>query len=218
MNTVGNIQWQKSLGGTDMEHAVGVEQTAEGDYFVAGDASSTDGDVLNNRGYEDYWILQLSNDIKMCPAAVTKKVAAGVHSASNIYQWQIDTGAGFTNISNNTNYSGALSDTLTITNPLTSWYGYKYRCVIITGSVAVNGEPAKLKFGVTWTGVQNNLWNNPANWDCNVIPDANTDVVIPAGVSNYPVVNINTSVRSVTVSQGATISVLPGITLLLTGP
>ena len=51
------------------------------------------------------------------------------------YQWQVSTDAGntFTNIVNNANYSGATTNTLTITNPPTAWNGYIYR-VVVTGA------------------------------------------------------------------------------------
>ena len=31
-----------------------------------------------------------------------------------------------------------------------------------------------------WIGVVSNAWENPGNWSCGRIPDANTDVEIPA--------------------------------------
>ena len=51
---------------------------------------------------------------------------------SPTYQWQvsIDAGNTFTNIANNANYSGATTNTLTITSPPTTWNGYLYRCVV----------------------------------------------------------------------------------------
>ena len=56
-----NIEWQKSLGGTDIENAYSIQQTLDGGYIVAGVAKSTDGDVTGNLGGNDYWIVKLSN-------------------------------------------------------------------------------------------------------------------------------------------------------------
>ncbi|MEJ5994186.1 hypothetical protein WG904_07095, partial [Pedobacter sp. Du54] len=56
-------------------------------------------------------------------------------TASNAlsYQWQVDQGAGFSNITNNATYSGATTSTLTITAASASLSGYSYR-VIATGT------------------------------------------------------------------------------------
>lgn len=40
-----------------------------------------------------------------------------------------------------------------------------------------------------WTGVANNDWNDPANWDDLALPISSTDVVIPASAPNMPLVN-----------------------------
>ncbi len=45
------------------------------------------------------------------------------------YQWQVDNGNGFENISNNTVYSGATSSTLSITNAPGELNGSSYRCI-----------------------------------------------------------------------------------------
>ena len=41
----------------------------------------------------------------------------------------------------------------------------------------------------TWTGAVSANWNNPANWGCGVVPDTLTNVRVPQGVVNYPVVS-----------------------------
>ena len=65
-------------------------------------------------------------------------------TGSNVtYQWQVSTDAGntWTNIANNANYSGATTNTLTITNPPTSWNGYLYR-VMVNGAVPCPSVPS----------------------------------------------------------------------------
>ncbi|MGU3375440.1 T9SS type A sorting domain-containing protein [Chryseobacterium sp. M5A1_1a] len=59
LDSSGNIQWQKSLGGTDNEIAYSVQQTVDGGYIVAGVSSSNDGDVTGNHGSQDYWVVKL---------------------------------------------------------------------------------------------------------------------------------------------------------------
>ncbi|MDQ0068006.1 T9SS type A sorting domain-containing protein [Chryseobacterium lathyri] len=53
------IQWQKSLGGSYGDQAKSVQQTSDGGYIVAGESSSTDGDVTGNHGDSDFWIVKL---------------------------------------------------------------------------------------------------------------------------------------------------------------
>lgn len=60
INGIGNIEWQKCLGGSGNDIAMSVQQTLDGGYFVAGYASSNDGDVLGNHGEADYWIVKIN--------------------------------------------------------------------------------------------------------------------------------------------------------------
>lgn len=59
LDSNGNMQWQKSLGGSSMDIAQSIQQTSEGGYIVAGSSSSNDGDVSGNHGGGDYWIVKL---------------------------------------------------------------------------------------------------------------------------------------------------------------
>jgi len=54
------IQWQRSLGGSSSEYANDIKPTDDGGYVIAGYASSIDGDVTNNHGSNDYWIVKLN--------------------------------------------------------------------------------------------------------------------------------------------------------------
>lgn len=46
------------------------------------------------------------------------------------YQWQVNTGTGFTNLSNTAPYSGVTTNTLSLSNTTAAMNGYQYRCVI----------------------------------------------------------------------------------------
>jgi len=59
LDTIGNIQWQKTLGGTDYDEAYSIRQTSDGGYIVAGRSWSNDGDVTDGHGASDYWIVKL---------------------------------------------------------------------------------------------------------------------------------------------------------------
>jgi len=59
LDTAGNIQWQKCLGGTSNDMAYSICPTADGGYIVAGRSFSTNGDVIGNHGGVDCWIVKL---------------------------------------------------------------------------------------------------------------------------------------------------------------
>jgi hypothetical protein len=62
LDAFGNIQWQKSYGGSGNDVAQSVFPTKDGGYVVAGYSNSTDGDVTGNHGGYDYWVVKLTYD------------------------------------------------------------------------------------------------------------------------------------------------------------
>lgn len=60
LNESGDIQWQKTFGGSADEYARGVQQTSDGGYIVVATTLSNDGDVTFNHGETDYWVLKLT--------------------------------------------------------------------------------------------------------------------------------------------------------------
>lgn len=72
IDTVGNLQWQKSLGGSytsttpsGYDKAYSVKQTLDGGYVAIGRSSSNNGDVtglhFTTWNYSDYWIVKLNS-------------------------------------------------------------------------------------------------------------------------------------------------------------
>ncbi len=61
LDIAGNLQWQKSLGGTGDDEAYSVQATSDGGCIVAGFTQSNDGDVTGNHGNYDYWVVKLDN-------------------------------------------------------------------------------------------------------------------------------------------------------------
>ncbi|WPO83395.1 T9SS C-terminal target domain-containing protein [Chryseobacterium sp. JJR-5R] len=57
----GTLQWQKALGGTLGENINSIIRTNDGGYAVAGFARSNDGDASGNHGYDDFWVIKLTN-------------------------------------------------------------------------------------------------------------------------------------------------------------
>jgi murein DD-endopeptidase MepM/ murein hydrolase activator NlpD len=131
----------------------------------------------------------------------------------NTYQWQLDAGSGFTNIADGANYSGTNAKQLELKSIPSSFYGYQYRC-LVNGSLS---HAVFLKFENVWTGHISTAWEDPQNWDCGVVPDAGVDVVIKAGLTNYPVINADAVCRGTHVSAGASLIVKEGVKLTVKG-
>ncbi|MFC5682458.1 hypothetical protein ACYE2N_11705, partial [Flavobacterium sp. MAHUQ-51] len=65
-------------------------------------------------------------------------------TGATTYQWQVNTGSGFTDITNGGVYSSATTSTLTITGATAGMNGYLYRCVAKDGSCSTNSSSATL--------------------------------------------------------------------------
>lgn len=65
LNSAGDIQWQKSLGGSNVDDAQSIRQTTDGGYIIAGSSNSSDGDISGNHGNYDYWIVKLDSSGNM---------------------------------------------------------------------------------------------------------------------------------------------------------
>ncbi len=74
--------------------------------------------------------------------------------AGNTYQWQVNTGSGYSNLTGATPYSGVTTPTLTITPVVSVMNNYKYRCVVSGAQVCVDTS-AFGKLTVISTGISN---------------------------------------------------------------
>ena len=157
-----------------------------------------------------------SSIIRICPQSNTS-FFAGVTDITKSYQWQVDTGNGFGNIVPGSIYTGVDSSTLSLNNAPSTFYNYKYRCIISD----LNGQSISrvftLKFSVTWMGAVDTAWENPLNWSCGALPDSTTDVVINTGKPRYPEVNTNVVCRSLTLLHSAGVLVKTGYKIDITG-
>ena len=167
---------------------------------------------FNNYLYSPFYVI-----VPYCPGAVTAFTAYATGNA-NTYQWQVNTGAGFTNITNNSLYTGTTTDSLTLIDPPSSMYGYTYRCVISDSTSILYSSEYVLKFTDIWTGSIDTTWEKGANWDCGLIPDANMDVLINTGLTNYPVIKSNAICRSIHMNSSAALKVTTGYSLNIAGP
>ncbi|MBL7922692.1 MAG: right-handed parallel beta-helix repeat-containing protein, partial [Bacteroidia bacterium] len=60
-NAAGNIEWETSLGGTDIDWGQSVAQSSDGGFVMAGATLSNNGDVSGNHGAHDGWVVKLSS-------------------------------------------------------------------------------------------------------------------------------------------------------------
>lgn len=68
-------------------------------------------------------------DLTVCSGS-TANFSVATGGANVIYQWQVNTGSGFANVSNGVNYSGATNATLSVLNTPIGFSSYQYRCVV----------------------------------------------------------------------------------------
>ena len=61
LSTIGNVEWQKSFGGSNTDIFASCTQTADGEFIIAGYSESNDGDVSNNYGNRDIWLLKITD-------------------------------------------------------------------------------------------------------------------------------------------------------------
>ena len=59
LSSTGAIQWQNSYGGEGVENLYGLDLTPDGGYILAGNTSSTGGQVTGNHGGLDGWVVKL---------------------------------------------------------------------------------------------------------------------------------------------------------------
>jgi photosystem II stability/assembly factor-like uncharacterized protein len=66
--------------------------------------------------------------VKLCTPVSGTVIKLTITGAS--YQWQQNTGSGFVNINDGSNFGGTNTATLTLSNIALSWNGYTYRCIV----------------------------------------------------------------------------------------
>ena len=160
-----------------------------------------DRNIVGEDGYtmlEKYLNNIVPNQVsqKLCPGAGNFILTSDVHGTT--YQWEENTGNGFVSI------TGQTDSVITLQLP-TSAYGYQYRCKINNSRYSLQ---FKIKFENSWAGTADNAWENPVNWNCNIVPDRYTDVVVPSGTilisseAECRSIRVNAAMAQVTVNAG----------------
>lgn len=60
LDSDGNLEWEKSYGGLGFDEGQKIALTSDGNYVLAGVSNSDDGDITNNKGFSDYWIVKIN--------------------------------------------------------------------------------------------------------------------------------------------------------------
>jgi hypothetical protein len=159
----------------------------------------------------------ISNYALMKPYGIADCSNSIINYATDIigtaYQWQVNNGSGYNNITNNATYNNANTSSININNPPANILGNKYRCAVTSAFGTLYSREFILKFGNTWLGIISKAWENPLNWSCNTVPNDKTDVIINSGTTFVPEVNANTTVRSIILNNGAQLTVQPTVNI-----
>lgn len=65
VDALGNFVWERSFGGTGIEISYDIANTLDGGYVVAGNTFSTDGDIGENKGESDIWLVKVDASGKL---------------------------------------------------------------------------------------------------------------------------------------------------------
>lgn len=157
------------------------------------------------------------NIYAVTPACAGSNITFSVASSGGAMQWQVNTGSGYTNIIDGALYSGVTTSDLIINNAQSNMYGYKYRCVFTGNNTVTNSQEFILKYVTIWGGTVSTAWEDPANWPCGIIPDANTDVIVKSSAPNFPIINSNAVCHSLSATTNTSIMIKSGFNILITG-
>jgi hypothetical protein len=158
-------------------------------------------------------------EVLTAPDAPVATAATTITASGFAANWDASTGATdysldvatddvFTNMVlgyNNLNVSNVLTYNVTGLTGNTPYY-YRVRATNTGGTSAnsnvinVTTTPAS---STTWTGATSNAWEVSTNWSAGV-PGANTDVIIPAGLDNYPTLTVAGTCKNISLGSNAT--------------
>lgn len=119
----------------------------------------------------------------------------------------------------NGNGTGNFSELIGSLLPNTTYYVQAY--AINTVGTSYGGvESFTTSFGnAVWNGSVSNDWFTAGNWNNNVVPDADFNVIIPAGLSIYPTINSAAECNNLEIESttGSTGSLLGQVNLTVNG-
>ncbi len=60
ISSTGNLIWEKSFGGDEIDEARAIVASGDGNFIIAGDTRSSDNNVSSNNGAADLWLIKIS--------------------------------------------------------------------------------------------------------------------------------------------------------------
>lgn len=60
IDAVGKLIWEKNFGGKEIDEARGIVKSEDGNYLVVGDTRSSDGNITNQKGAADVWVIKIN--------------------------------------------------------------------------------------------------------------------------------------------------------------
>jgi hypothetical protein len=61
LSSTGDLEWQKALGGSEIDQGRSLVNSGDGGYVIMGGTQSSNGDVIGNNGGAEYWIVKLDS-------------------------------------------------------------------------------------------------------------------------------------------------------------
>ena len=110
--------------------------------------------------------------------------------------------------------AGLVIDSTTGSISLNSSIGGAYTISYIMTGCAPSTATASVTITApgTWTGAAGTDWNTPANWFCGALPVVTSNIIIKAGLTNYPTLSSGASpVNNLIIQSGASLTVRGGI-------
>jgi len=180
---------------------------------VTGDTNSSTGGLMGQESTGNYFRSYSNNPISTTQNPSNPGGFAGIirkSTANNSFcYWNLDNESdGFNSTTDNSfNFTPTgltTSQLKDISNFDSSWD------FVQTWAFGSDGFPTLVNLPNTWLGVDTN-WTNTANWSFGELPSTNSPnakefLVIPAGLSNYPVLTENVTAYSVIIEAGASLT------------
>ena len=211
LTDMGDLLWQKCLGGTSGEGANSIQQTNEGGYIIAGDTWSSDGDVVGQHGgsWDDYWVVKLTGS-----GNISWQKCLGGTDDDSAQQIQQTSDGGYVVVG----YTNSTNGDVTGKHGHYDYWVVKIRSSPIISEVFPNyGTNANLiPVAITGTDLQNITKINLTQSGQENITAINISVLSSTNIAcDFPIAGFNPGVWNIemTASDGQTVLIQNGFTI-----
>lgn len=188
----GNITWYENynVGSGYFYYKHSIATGLEGACSVIADDFNGDGnvDVASTAFWNNKVAWHKNYTLKITTQPQNSSVSCGANTSFTIsaenadgYQWQVNDGSGFVDLTDNAVYSGVTDATLQITSATSGMNGYEYRCIASNVAGSKNSDAATLSINDSEKPVITSVHNNQtvnANVSCEaILPDYTSTAV-----------------------------------------